>query len=369
MTNTKAIELKKLKKTGNTFVHTPDDPATLPVPHQILLSEFSLTGTNQNGSQVVRSSMQERELKVLFFLLHAVFDELEIDKMHEIDMYKVHESLKTQYGIADKSIKWVWDSVEILKTFNVKWIENIGDERWDCIASLIPTAKTNSAARKDGVLQFRFNRDLVPVLKEQSRFSRMRLHFLMSLSGKYSIILYGIFEGLANQKYTNSLEVSIETLRKWLKIEHHQYPLYNNLKTRVIEPSIKQINKDPVKSGISVSYEPIKRGRKVISLKFTVEKDHTRTVIDADFKKKGKFSDKKKAKRAASPPTLNPFNIEKLGNMLNKEFPGCDKYAVIEQHEPDFRKWLYDSGKSETVKSFEAVFIKYLKGKQARNEL
>ena len=183
----------------------------------------------------------------------------------------------------------------------------------------------------------------------------------MSLSGKYTIILYGILEGLANQKHTNTLDVSIVLLRKWIKIEPNQYQKYNDFKRFVIDPAIKQINADPSKSGIAVSYEPKKRGRKVIALQFTVEKDHTRTVIDADFKKRKKLPLK--------PTSLTPFNMDKLSNMLKKSFPKHDKYALIEQHEDEFRKWLHNSGKSDTVKSFEAVFVKFLKNKEQAGEL
>lgn len=361
------IKTFETRKTGTTFVHTPDDPATLPVPHQILLSEFSVTTKDKFGNKVSRSSMQERELKVLFFLLHAVYDELEPGKTHEIDMHKVHHSLKEQYGMTHKSTKWVWDSTKTLSKFVVEWMEDRDDGRWECVGSLINYAQTNAAAREEGILRFRFCNELVPVLKEQSRFSRMRLHFLMSLSGKYSIILYGIFEGLANQKHKKTLELSIETLRKWLKIEPHQYSLYNNLKQRVIEPAIKQINKDPMKSGLTVSYIPKKRGKKVVALEFKVEKDHTRTVIDADFKKQGKPIDQHQSQEIT--PSLNPFNLDKLSSMLKKDLPGHDKYTLIKQYEPEFRKWLHDSGKSDTVKSFEAVFVKFLKNKAKAGKL
>jgi len=361
------IKTFETKKTGNTFVHTPNDPATLPVPQQILLSEFSVITRNSAGSRVARSSMQERELKVLFFLLHTVYDELEPGKTHEIDMYKVHDALRTQYGIADKSIKWVWDSVQTLSRFTVEWIDTRGDERWECIGSLINHAETNQTARDSGILRFRFYNELVPVLKEQSRFSRMRLHFLMSLSGKYSIILYGILEGFANQKHSNTLTVNLEDLRKWLKIDPEQYKKYNDLKRFAVDPAIKQINKDPEKSGLTVSYSPKKRGKKVIALEFTVEKDHTRTVIDADFKKQSKLTDKHKSQEI--PPSVNPFNLDKLSNMLKNGLPGHDKYALIQQYEPEFRKWLHGSGKSDTVKSFEAVFVKFLKNKEQVGEL
>lgn len=360
------IKTFELKKTGNTFVHDPNDPATLPAPQQILLSEFAVIAKDSFGNDVVRKSMQERELKVLFFLLHAVYDEIEPGKTHEMDMHKMYACLRSEYGITTESNTWVWDSVQTLAAFRMNWVETRGDKRWKCVGSLINYAETDEEARETGVLRFRFCNELIPVLKEQSRFSRMRLHFLMSLSGKYSIIIYGILEGIANQSHTSTLTASIDELRVWLKVSSEQYPKTTHFRKRVIDPAIAQINKYPSKSGLSVSYEPIKRGRKVVALKFTVKKDHTRTVIDANFKKNRKLSDKKYTEPL---PTLNSFNLDKLSNMLRKDFEGHDKYALIQKHEPEFRKWLHDTRKSETVKSFEAVFVKFLKNKEQAGEL
>ena len=369
MANIKTFETKK---TGNTFVHNPDDPATLPVPHQMLLSEFAVITTDSFGNDVVRKSMQERELKVLFFLLHAVYEELEPGKTHEIDMHEMYASLRTQYGITNESNTWVWDSVKTLSKFIVEWVENKDDERWDCVGSLINYAQTNAAAREEGVLRFRFCNELVPVLREQSRFSKMRLHFLMSLSGKYSIILYGILEGLANQKHTNSLEVSIAELRRWLKISPSLYSKYTDFRKRVIEPALKQINKDPSKSGISISYEPKKRGRKTVALVFTVKKDMSRVVIDMNIKEKK--AEKAKQQKVAGKPkkgAQRAFNMPRLAEMVDKLLAGTglDKYAVIGHHEDAFRESIFKSGEIDQVKDLEAMFVGFLKKKKTENKL
>lgn len=358
------VKTFRVKKTGNTFMHTPENPATLPMPQQVLLSEFAVITRDNFGNDVVRKSMHERELKVLFFLLHAVFDELEPGKTHELEMQEIHKTLYEQYGIKNESNTWIWDAVETLAAFRLKWIETHGDERWENVGSLINHAKTNSTARRSGTLQFRFCNELVPVLKEQSRFSRMRLHFLMGLSGKYAIVLYGILESLANQRASNSLTVSLENLKTWLKVEAGEYEKYNHFKTRVLEPSLKQINSDPDRSGLKVSYSEIKKGRKVISLKFNVEKSSQRKNHELSARTKiANTPPPPSTKGLANTPSAKPLNMEKLGNILLKHKIQDDKYALKEQFESEWREWLDRTGRSDDVLSLEASFYGFLRAK------
>ncbi|MFC0309985.1 replication initiation protein, partial [Gallibacterium trehalosifermentans] len=62
-------------------------------------------------------------------------------------------------------------------------------------------------------------------------------------------------------------EISLTDLKDWLQISN-KYPRYNNLKQWVIDPSIDEINE---KSDLKVIYEPIKRGRRIVALKFTIQ--------------------------------------------------------------------------------------------------
>jgi plasmid replication initiation protein len=360
------IKTCKVKKSGNTYMHTPKKPATLPMPQQVLLSEFAVITQDSFGNDVVRKSMHERELKVLFFLLHAVFDELEPGKTHELEMEKIHKTLYEQYGIRNESNVWIWDAVETLAAFRLKWVENHGDERWDHVGSLISHAKTNAKARRSGTLQFRFCDELVPVLKEQSRFSRMRLHFLMSLSGKYSIILYGILEGFANQRLSNKLSVSLDDLKSWLKIDDGEYEKYSHFKSRVIESSLKQINSDSDRSGLSVSYTEKKKGRKVVVLEFIVNKSKQRQKFENEAKYRLRRETELNTKFKDIPQDQKPLDMEKLGNILIKNKISEDKYSLKEQYETEWRQWLHKTGRSEDVISQEASFYGFLRAKLSR---
>src|SRR6266581_2122525 len=80
----------------------------------------------------------------------------------------------------------------------VSWHYTEGDTRYDGIAALF-SAQISSSARKTGILQFNFPPLLVPILKDPRRFARLRTHFLIELSGKYSVTLYELLEAVLKQ--------------------------------------------------------------------------------------------------------------------------------------------------------------------------
>jgi plasmid replication initiation protein len=77
--------------------------------------------------------------------------------------------------------------------------------------------------------------------------------------------------------------ISVEDLKKWLQLED-KYDRYNNLNQRVLTPALSEINE---KSDLFVEYEPIKKGRKVTGIEFSITYEKT-------VKKRPKFPHKNK---------------------------------------------------------------------------
>ena len=91
------------------------------------------------------------------------------------------------------------------------------------------------------------------------------------MKSKYSPRIYEILKcnEFKKQEY---IEIEIDELRKLLKIEKI-YPLYNDIKRKIIEQSQKELEK---LSDISFDFEEIKTGRKVTSLKFYINTNKTK---------------------------------------------------------------------------------------------
>lgn len=97
----------------------------------------------------------------------------------------------------------------------------------------------------------------------QEQFTKISLLSVQELRSFHSIRLYELLFSFRN---TKTRVEALEALRERLELKQ-AYPRYADFKRRVIEPSIAEINS---KTDMHVSYEPIKKGNKIISLKFTI---------------------------------------------------------------------------------------------------
>jgi plasmid replication initiation protein len=93
---------------------------------------------------------------------------------------------------------------------------------------------------------------------------------VLRLKRDYSIDLYHIFKKRQGESFREERNTFVITLDE-LKVElglSKAYDRISNLKSRVIKPSIAEINK---KTDVIVSYSDTKKGRTIIGFKFTVK--------------------------------------------------------------------------------------------------
>ena len=137
----------------------------------------------------------------------------------------------------------------------------------------------------EGRFQIILHEKLMPYIsKLKGRFTRYNLDYVVNFSGFHSIRLY---ELMAQYRIGGEREISLTDLKDWLQISD-KYPRYNNLKQWVIDPSIDEINE---KSDLKVIYEPVKRGRKIVGLKFTIKpKKEAKTIKLPNKSSFGKYT-------------------------------------------------------------------------------
>jgi plasmid replication initiation protein len=114
----------------------------------------------------------------------------------------------------------------------------------------------------NGEVKLRFNHDMLPYLTELSRcFTSYRLKNVVCMSSSYGVRIY---ELLVQWKDLGKKEFSIEHLKQLLQVEK-QYLQMCDFKKRVLDPAIKDINKN---SDMWVAWTQKKTGRKVTHLIF-----------------------------------------------------------------------------------------------------
>lgn len=262
-------ELDAIQATGSAWKITPEDPATVPVPLQTVIMK-------------VDGPYTQRDRKLWNFLIHAVWDELGKQPMHTLSIREINRVFREAGGEHDTG--WIWESAKRLTRTVAEWECTFGDDRILGVAAIFG-ANLAKPYRQSGTLHFYIPPNLIPIIKQPMRFARLRVHFLLSLSGKYAVTLYEILEGFVNRR-DGRLDVSLEDLRVWLKVPEGSYDDWKDFKKRVLDPAVKQINADPLGAGFTVEYTPVREGRFYKRLVFSLTKAEARRQDETRLKRR-----------------------------------------------------------------------------------
>lgn len=322
--------------TGDPWCPSAEDPATVPVPLPVIIVK-------------VEGPYKERDRKLWTFLLHAVWDEIpEEEKLviHEIPVTKINQVFRELGG--DHNSQWIWDSAARLAKTSVEW----EDETYKGIEALFGAILTKDAY-STGILRFYFPPLLTPRIKKANRFARLRVHFMVGLSGKYAVTLYELLESVVN-KLDPILEVPLDTLRQWLKVPSGKLPKYKDFRVRVLQPAIDQINTNPLGGGFTVAVKPIKQGRAVQKLRFTVTKVNARLEFEKQLREAGQ--------EPASPaPAVEGIHLSTIDYERAKAVaPRWDIYELERQ----WREWIANKPKPANP---GAAFVAFCRKKAAKN--
>lgn len=134
---------------------------------------------------------------------------------------------------------------------------------------------------------FEFNRHIMPYLIEvKQNFTQYAISEIIDLSSKYSIILYKWLSMNYNQynhykikgnRTNGQLEslknpiIKVSELRR-ITDTIEEYPRFTNFDSYVIKNALEEIN---THTQLNVTYEKIKKGRKINLIKFYIEKEHS----------------------------------------------------------------------------------------------
>lgn len=114
------------------------------------------------------------------------------------------------------------------------------------------------------ILEITFAPDVVPLITRlEQHFTSYQLKQVTQLTGKYAIRLYELL--IAWREVGKVPTIELAEFRNKLGVESDEYKAMNHFKSRVLEPSIKQINQH---TDITVSYEQQKKGRTITGFSF-----------------------------------------------------------------------------------------------------
>lgn len=198
---------------------------------------------------------------------------------------------------------------------------NITDDSYVFVNCII------SSQYNRGEITLNINPVMIPFfsnLKEQ--FTVYDFHTYMRLESFYSKRFFAFFSMFRS---TGIFKKKVADLKELFKLED-KYPLYNNFKRRVLEPSIKEIN---ASTNFTVTMEEEKQGKKVETLIF-------------------RFTEKKGAKAAievskpieAAEIIENPLSEKAQRLQMRLQEIGLDQKTIVialdkYQAQPDWKIW------------------------------
>lgn len=116
----------------------------------------------------------------------------------------------------------------------------------------------------EGVLEATLHPNLKPYLLQlKEQYTAITLEYAMLLRSSYS---HRIYDLLKQYESIGSRTLNLTELREFMMLEN-RYPVYRDFRRYVLEVAQKEINE---KTDISFDFKPVKSGRKIASILFTI---------------------------------------------------------------------------------------------------
>ncbi len=116
-----------------------------------------------------------------------------------------------------------------------------------------------------GIIEIRLDDDLLPYLIElKNNYTMYSLINVLGMQSKYSPRIYELAK---SNEYKKAFIIELQELKEMINAEH--YTNYSDFKRKVLDIALKEIN---TVTDINLTYEPIKEGRKVTKIEFSIEK-------------------------------------------------------------------------------------------------
>ncbi len=306
------------------------NPYTLPLTQEIIVTRCIGPYT-------------EIDRKLWATLVAMAWDNLEKKRVHEVDFRDVARLFHELKGARNGSA-WVIASAERLQSSRLKWED---DEE----IGTAPLLGGVICKKVSGKIYYQFDDFMLRKLLDNRRFSRLRLHFMIGLSGKYSVSMYMLLEAGVNLRQP-VIDLSMEDLRAALNVPEGKLSNWKDFNRFAIQPALKQINDNPAASGFTVEMKPKTKGRKYEGVQFILTKSAARIEQEAGEKKPLKvvYSAPETAKKGGGVDI--PLEVYELAK---RAAPGYDVYAL----ESEWRTWLYKN--NLTADNPAGSFIGYCK--------
>jgi plasmid replication initiation protein len=135
-----------------------------------------------------------------------------------------------------------------------------------------------------GIIELELSQKVRPLYVElKDRFTTLQLHTALTLNSKYAKRLYELFSMYKNLP-DKSFRIDVQELKERLdlidiKTGKDRYEKWTHFRKAALDPAEREING---KADLSFSYKPIKQGRSVTQIEFTVHYHPKKPIVAYD---------------------------------------------------------------------------------------
>lgn len=283
--------------------------------------------TNQLNSALQNLSLPEiRIVQLAIVDARETNTGLSTDKPLRIDALRYAEMFETtrQNGykrmkeaeetLFNRRFSYIDDKGKVIKSRWIQQVRYLDDE--GAIELVFTLAVVNGISRIDGAEDF---------------FTSYLLEQTASMDSIYSVRLYELLVQWKAAKQTPMF--ALEKFRDQLGVGIEEYKAMNDFKKRVLLVAIDEINE---KSDIKISYEQVKKGRKIIGFTFTV---HEKPKAKADIVSKERDAS------TADMFTVDGLNDKQLGRIARNPSFIADYNHLVSSTSPagqDPNAWEFE---------------------------
>lgn len=188
--------------------------------------------------------------RIFNLLIENAWSEIGENKTHRIAIGKLRGPLhKGGEMVADSVTALMTSLVEVPTTLN-------GMPAIMAMQLLGPTTRTIDEASPNALLEYEFPEKLRNIIKESRYWGRIKSHVMFAFSSKYALALYEAACLRANLRVCEQA-FSVDDFRALLGVEPGKYELFKNLKLRVLDPAVAEVN---ALSDFNVEVDPLRDG-------------------------------------------------------------------------------------------------------------
>lgn len=195
-------------------------------------------------------SLQAR--RIFNVMIENAWSEIAEDKAHRVEMSKLRGRHKGGERVADSLRQLMTTVVEVPTKID-------GEAAAYETTLLVETSRTLDEDSPNAVVLYTFSKGLRQIIARSGYWGRIKGYVCFSFSSKYALVLYEALCLRGNLR-ANEQEFSVDQFRELLGVPDGTYNGFPQLKQRVIDPAVLEVNK---LSDFTVEIDPVREGGRI----------------------------------------------------------------------------------------------------------